>query len=78
MLFTETGIMKELKHGDYQMDRLIVYPDGIDQPGEEFKVANGFVSRVVSSVSDNNIPDAHRVAKILNKFFADGGKLEDI
>lgn len=45
---------------------LIVYPDGTDKPGVEFWCANGFVSRVVSAVAEQNIPDAERVCKILN------------
>ena len=49
------------------MDKLIVYPEGTDEPGVEFEVANGFVARVVAAVANNNIPDAERVAKILNK-----------
>ncbi len=69
-------MLKELNMD--RMERLITYPDGTNNPGEEFKVANGFVSRIVSSVAEDNIPDAHRVAKIINKFFVDGGKLEDI
>lgn len=47
-------------------DVLIVYPDGTDKPGVEFKCANGFVSRVVSAVAQQNIPDAERVCQILN------------
>ena len=50
------------------MDSLIVYPDSTDQPGVEFRVANGFVSRVVSAVADVNIPDAERVCAILNEY----------
>lgn len=45
---------------------LVVYPNGTDQPGVEFKCANGFVSRVVSAVAAQNIPDAERVCQILN------------
>ncbi len=48
-------------------DVLIVYPDGTDKPGVSFKCANGFVSRVVSAVAENNIPDAERVCEILNR-----------
>lgn len=51
------------------MDSLITYPDGIDKPGVEIPTFNGFVSRIVSAVADNNIPDAERVAKILNAHF---------
>ena len=32
-----------------------------------FNVANGFVSRVVSAVANQNYADAYRVAEILNK-----------
>lgn len=51
------------------MDKLVVYPDGTDKPGVEFPIANGFVARVVGAVAENNIPDAQRVAAILNKKF---------
>lgn len=52
------------------MDTLLVYPDQDTDPemkGVEIPVFNGFVSRVVSAVAENNIPDARRVARILNK-----------
>lgn len=49
------------------MDSLIIYPDGTDKPGLSIPIANGFVGRVVSAVSDVNIPDAQRVAEILNR-----------
>lgn len=52
---------------------LIVYPDGTDQPGVEFRCANGFVSRAVGAVAEVNIPDAERVCAILNAHFANGG-----
>lgn len=55
------------------MDKLIVYPDGTDKPGETFDVANGFVSRVVGAVADVNIPDAHEACKILNAHVAEQG-----
>lgn len=34
-------------------------------------VANGFVARVVGYVAAENIPDAKRVAAILNAYFAE-------
>ena len=49
------------------MDKLVVYPDGPGYPGVEIPVANGFVARVVGAVAENNIPDAKRVADILNR-----------
>jgi hypothetical protein len=48
------------------MNKLIVYPDGTDQPGYAIEVANGFVARVVGDIAERNIPDAERVAGILN------------
>ena len=48
------------------MQSLIVYPDGTSEPGVEFPVANGFVSRVVSAVAEANIEDAVKVCAILN------------
>lgn len=45
---------------------LIVYPAETHEPGVEIPVFNGFVSRVVSAVAEHNIPDAQRVATILN------------
>jgi len=51
------------------MDRLIAYPHGTDEEGISFECVNGFVSRVVSSVADFNIPDAMDVAEILNAYF---------
>jgi uncharacterized protein YlaI len=53
------------------MDSLITYPNGTDQPGVTIPTINGFVSRVVSAVACENIPDAERVAKILNAHFAE-------
>jgi hypothetical protein len=56
------------------MDRLIVYPDGVAQPGVEFETANGFVQRVVSAVANSGqmgcLPDAEETAEILNAYFA--------
>jgi hypothetical protein len=49
------------------MDKLMIYPYGTDKPGVVFDVADGFVSRVVSAVAERNLPDAHRVAKLLNE-----------
>jgi len=49
------------------MDKLIVYPDGTNEPSVEFEIANGFVQRCVSSIAEMNIPDAERVARILNR-----------
>lgn len=50
---------------------LIVYPDGTDKPGVEFKCANGFVSRVVSAIANSDqmgcLADARRVCEILNR-----------
>jgi len=56
-------------------EQLIVYPDGTDKPGYGFRVANGFVSRVVSAVAGENLGDADEVARILNDYFARGGNL---
>ena len=53
------------------MQSLIVYPEGSDSI--TIPVANGFVSRVVSSIANSDqmgcIPDAERVAKILNALY---------
>lgn len=46
------------------MNSLVVYPDAAGPVS--IPVANGFVSRVVGWVAAENIPDAIRVAKILN------------
>lgn len=51
------------------MDSLTIYPDGTNKPGLNILTANGFVSRVVSAVSDVNIPDAVRAAKLLNAVY---------
>jgi hypothetical protein len=51
------------------MDSLITYANGTDQPGITIPTANGFVSRVVSAVVDQNLIDGIRVAKILNEYF---------
>ncbi len=48
------------------MDSIVIYPDGTDKPGVEIPTENGFVARVVSAVAEMSIPDAERVAKILN------------
>jgi hypothetical protein len=53
------------------MDKLMIYPDGTDKPGVVFDVADGFVSRVVSAVAERNLPDARRVAKLLNELADD-------
>lgn len=55
------------------MSGLVVYPEGTDRPGVEFRCANGFVCRVVSAVADVNIPDAEKVCAILNDYYARGG-----
>lgn len=53
------------------MDTLIVYPNGTDKPGLEFKCANGFVSRVVSAIANSDqmgcLRDAMTVCGILNR-----------
>jgi hypothetical protein len=54
---------------------LITYPDGQQAEGNRIECANGFVQRCVSDVADRNIPDAETLAKLLNEFFARGGKL---
>jgi hypothetical protein len=59
------------------MDKLIEYPDGTDQPGVEFEVANGFVARVVGDIAERNIPDAEKVAAILNNYFSHTIQFED-
>jgi hypothetical protein len=50
---------------------LRVYPDGPNEPGVDFKCANGFVTRVVSAVAESNLADADAVCRILNQH-ADG------
>jgi hypothetical protein len=47
---------------------LVVYPEGVDKPGEEIWCRDGFVSRVVSAVAGENISDAREVAKKLNRY----------
>ena len=46
---------------------LIVYPDGTDKPGVQFKCKSLLVSRIVSAVAHENIPDARVVCEILNR-----------
>ncbi len=46
---------------------LVTYED--DGSWNGFKCANGFVSRCVSAVAGENLPDARRVAEILNAHF---------
>ncbi|MGE3247315.1 MAG: hypothetical protein AB7F96_22725 [Beijerinckiaceae bacterium] len=48
--------------------------------GREVRIetANGFVSRCTSPVFYENYHDAERCAEILNRFFANGGTLEEI
>lgn len=48
------------------MDSLIVYHDAACTVGERIAVADGFVSRCVSAIAAENIPDAKRAAAILN------------
>jgi hypothetical protein len=48
------------------VNKLVVYPEGTDQPGYAIEVANGFVARVVGDIAERNLPDAERVAAILN------------
>ena len=55
------------------MNRLLVHQDGETL---EFMVANGFVSRVVSSIAEDNHFDARIAAKILNAYFAAGGSYD--
>jgi hypothetical protein len=45
---------------------LTVYPDGTNEPGVEFWTADGFVSRCVSAIASENLPDAERVCRLLN------------
>ena len=59
------------------LNKLGIYPDGTyDENGKPnepllIPVANGFVSRCVSAISNNNIPDAEHAAEILNKHFGE-------
>lgn len=46
---------------------LIINEDGVDH---KYACANGFVSRCVSAVHEENIADAHKLAEILNAHFA--------
>jgi hypothetical protein len=48
------------------MDSLTIYPDGVGKLGLTIPTASGFVARVASAVSDENVRDAERVAKVLN------------
>jgi hypothetical protein len=45
---------------------LIVYPYGPKMPGVEFWTANGFVSRCVSAIAAENLPDAILACRLLN------------
>ena len=61
------------------MDKLIVYPDHNDHiDGIEIPVLNGKVSRIVSAVAQDNIPDALWLAEVLNDVYERAGPLADI
>ena len=51
---------------------LVVYPDGVHKPGEQFWCRDAFVSRVVSIVANSNewgcLADARTAARKLNAF----------
>lgn len=54
-----------------EMNSITIYPHGAGQDGVTIPVKNGMVSRIVSAVGHENVPDAIWLAKILNNLSDD-------